>query len=47
MTNLKAHKGDEDYTTKKGDTLKEKRLKKKKRKAGLRTYGMGSKKFRV
>lgn len=36
-------KGDKDYTTKKGDTLKRKAFEKEETKEAARTYGMGSK----
>jgi len=42
----KTHKGDEDYTTKKGDTLKRKAFTKEETKEAARTYGMGSKEGR-
>ena len=42
----KTHKGDEDYTTKKGDTLKRKAFAKEETKEAARTYGMGSKEGR-
>jgi hypothetical protein len=39
----KTVKGDKDYTTKKGDTLKRKAFEKEETKEAARTYGMGSK----
>jgi hypothetical protein len=39
-------KGKEDYTTKKGDTLKRKAFEKEETKEAARTYGMGSKEGR-
>jgi hypothetical protein len=39
----KTMKGKEDYTTKKGDTLKRKAFEKEETKEAARTYGMGSK----
>ena len=42
----KTHKGDKDYTTKKGDTLKRKAFTKEETKEAARTYGMGSKEGR-
>jgi hypothetical protein len=42
----KTHKGDEDYTTKKGDTLKRKAFEKEETKEAARTYGSGSKEGR-
>jgi hypothetical protein len=42
----KTDKGDEDYTTKKGDTLKRKAFEKEETKEASRTYGMGSKEGR-
>jgi hypothetical protein len=42
----KTHKGDKDFTTKKGDTLKRKAFEKEETKEAARTYGMGSKEGR-
>jgi hypothetical protein len=42
----KTMKGKEDYTTKKGDTLKRKAFEKEETKEAARTYGMGSKEGR-
>jgi hypothetical protein len=42
----KTVKGDKDYTTKKGDTLKRKAFEKEETKEAARTYGMGSKEGR-
>ena len=42
----KTHKGDEDYTTKKGDTLKRKAFEKEETKEAARTFGNGSKEGR-
>ena len=42
----KTHKGDKDYTTKKGDTLKRKAFTKEETKEAARTYAMGSKEGR-
>jgi hypothetical protein len=42
----RTHKGDKDYTTKKGDTLKRKAFEKEETKEAARTYGMGSKEGR-
>jgi hypothetical protein len=42
----KTFKGDKDYTTKKGDTLKRKAFEKEETKEAARTYGMGSKEGR-
>jgi hypothetical protein len=44
--NSKTMKGKEDYTTKKGDTLKRKAFEKEETKEAARTYGMGSKEGR-
>ena len=42
----RTHKGDKDYTTKKGDTLKRKAFEKEETKEAARTYGFGSKEGR-
>jgi hypothetical protein len=42
----KTFKGDKDYTTKQGDTLKRKAFEKEETKEAARTYGMGSKEGR-